>query len=43
MKKYLDLKVYENKRNGQRIVILPRKKIKSNDGEKLKKVRVVWQ
>jgi len=38
-KKFADLKVYTNKRNGQKTVVLPKKLIKGN----LKKVRILWR
>lgn len=38
MKNFLDVKVYRNKKNNQRLILLPRKKIPD-----VKKVRVIWQ
>ncbi len=37
-KKFLDLKVYKNKRTGQASVLLPKKKFKKIP----KKVRLIW-
>ena len=37
--KFLELKVYYNKKNGQSIVVLPKKKM---NNKKLKKVKVKW-
>ena len=38
-KKELWCKVYQNKKTGQRIVVLPKKKLKKKD---LKKVKILW-
>lgn len=38
-RKYLELKVYHNKKNGQSIVLLPKKKM-GNDIPK--KVKITW-
>ncbi len=38
-KKFLNLKVYENKRNGQGIVLLPRKKYDKMP----KSVKIIWR
>jgi len=36
--KFIELKVYTNKSNGQSFVVLPKKKMK----KKLKKVKMIW-